>query len=246
MQKVLLVTGSSRGIGAATASAAAHRRYDVCINYRNPLNAGRAQLVLDDIQKLGVRAIAVRADIADARQVEDLFKTIDRELGPVTALVNNAGISGDRKAFLDQGEVAFARVLAVNLMGTINCTREALKRMAKSLGGAIVSVSSSAAVSGGKHLTAYVTAANGIEGFTRSVAKDYAQKGIRANIVRAGVIATEQQPLGDERWVERMELSIPLRRLGKDSEVAEAIMFLLSPASSYMTGSVVDVNGGRF
>lgn len=245
-QKICLVTGSSRGIGAATALAAAHRGFDVCVNYVE--NKDKADRLVEEIKRRGVRAIAVRADVADPAEVLRLFETIDENLGTITALVNSAGIPGERKAFLDHDELDFNRVLAVNLTGTINCTRQALKRMAKcrgGSGGAIVNVSSSATTSGGRNLVAYVTAKNAIEGFMRSVAKDYAIEGVRVNAVRPGIIATEQQPLHDDEWMERTKATIPLRRLGEATEVAEAIMHLLSDQSSYMVGSVIDLTGGR-
>lgn len=248
MRKIVLVTGSSRGIGAATALLLAHRGYDVCINYVDPASEGRADKLVKEMRKVCVRAIAVRADVADSAQIRKLFATIDKKLGKVTALVNNAGIPGERKPFVDHSEPDFNRVLAVNLMGTVNCTKEALKRMAKSRGGeggAIVNVSSSATVTGGRNLVAYVAAKGGIESFTRAVAKDYAYEGVRVNAVCPGIIATEQVPTHDKAWVERTKASIPMRRFGESSEVAKVIASLLSDETSYITGSVIDINGGR-
>lgn len=245
-QKICLVTGGSRGIGAAIVDAVARDGFDVCINY-----VKNEDLALDLANAVeasyGVRAMAWRADVAKLHEVKLMFAKIDEVLGPVTALVNNAGITGVRKAFLDESEADFSRVIRVNLKGTENCTRAAIERMVKPVGtgGAIVNVSSTAARTGGRMLTAYTASKRAVEGLTKALSNDYARHGIRVNAVRPGIIATDQQPLNDPAWVVRTLSSIPLRRIGEPSEVASVVSFLLSEEARYISGSIIPIDGAR-
>lgn len=246
MQKICLVTGSSQGIGAATAMLLAEKGYDICVNYLH--SKRQAQALVEKIRAKGVNAIAVKADVSDPRQVDRLFHTIDDNLGPLTALVNNAGVPGRRAKFLAVLDSDFDKVMGVNLMGAVHCTRHALRRMMKSRGGqggSIVNVSSSVTVTGGRDLVAYATSKGAIEAFTLALAKDYAQEGVRINAVRPSIVATRQQPLEDLQWLKRAKQSIPLRRLGEPEDIANVIAMLLSDEASYIVGSVVDVTGGR-
>ncbi|MCX6819942.1 MAG: SDR family oxidoreductase [Candidatus Adlerbacteria bacterium] len=246
MQKVCLVTGGSRGIGAATALLLAGKGYNICVNYRT--NKTKAQVLVEKIRNKGVKAIAAKADVSDPRQVDRLFRTIDDNLGRLTALVNNAGVAGSRKKFLEVSDADFDAVLDVNFKGTVHCTRHALQRMALSRGGsggAIVNISSTVTTTGGIDLVAYVASKGAVEAFSLAVAKDYAKEGVRINVVRPSIVATEQQPLEDLAWLERTKASIPVRRLGEPEDIAKVIAMLLSDEAAFMVGSVVDVTGGR-
>lgn len=244
--RVCLVTGATRGIGAATALMASQRGYAVCINYRAAESDARA--LAEAIERSGGRAVALRADVSREDDVAELFSSLDRSLGRVTALVNNAGISGGRRPFAETGMSAFRDVIDVNLTGTFLCMKEAVARMAKSRGGAggtIVNLSSRAAHTGGFRLAPYVAAKAAIEGLTRAVAAELASDDIRVNCVSPGVVATSQQPLADPAWLEKAKEAIPLGRLGTPEEVAAAILWLLSDEASYVTGTIMDVSGGR-
>jgi NAD(P)-dependent dehydrogenase (short-subunit alcohol dehydrogenase family) len=224
----------------------ARQGYAVCVNYVK--SESEAQVVRSAIEQAGGKAIAWRTDVSREDEVEALFAAVDRALGPVSALVNNAGVAGDRHAFVDVEAEHFRRMLDVHLLGTFFCTRAAVVRMAKSRGGsggAIVNVSSTAARTGGMRLAPYVAAKAGIEGLTRALGAELAAEGIRVNAVAPGIIATAQQPLDDAQWRERAASTIPLGRLGAPEEVAEAILWLLSKEASYVTGTVLDVAGGR-
>ncbi len=243
---VAVVTGASRGIGAATARLLAVDGYRVCVNFRSDEAAANA--VIGEFAPDA--AIAVRADVASERDVEALFREVDERLGPVTALVNNAGIVGVQMRIegMDAGRIN--RILATNVTGTLLCCREAVKRMSLSRGGqggAIVNVSSVAARLGaaGEYVD-YAASKGAVDALTRGLALEVASEGIRVNCVRPGYIRTDMHAAGGEPGrVDRLAGSIPMRRGGEPSEVAHAIRWLLTDEASYVTGSFIDVAGGR-
>src|SRR5688572_17279170 len=245
---VVIVTGGGRGIGAATARLAAERGYAVCVNYR--ANAAAAEGVAAAARAAGAKAIAVQADIAREADVMRLFDTAATELGAITALVNNAGIL-ERQGRLDAMEAArFERVFATNVTGAFLCAREAVRRMSRrhgGAGGAIVNVSSIAAILGapGEYID-YAASKGAIDTFTIGLASEVAAEGIRVNAVRPGVIHTDIHASGGEPGrVDRVKSSVPMKRGGQPEEVAEAIMWLISDQASYITGTLLDVSGGR-
>lgn len=248
MRNVLLVTGASRGIGAETARLAAASGYAVCVNYRT--RQDEAERVVDAIKRAGGTAICAAADISKEAEVERLFSRIDAELGRITALVNNAGIL-ERQARLEEMDAArIERVFATNVAGSFICTREAIRRMARSRGGsggAIVNVSSMAARLGSPNeYIDYAASKGALETMTIGLAREIAHEGIRVNAVRPGLIDTEMHASGGEPGrIERLKSSVPLQRGGTAEEVARAILWLLSDEASYTTGSFIDVSGGK-
>jgi NAD(P)-dependent dehydrogenase (short-subunit alcohol dehydrogenase family) len=247
MEKVMIVTGSSRGIGAATALLAADRGYDICINYLHNLEA--ANQVIDSIQQLGRKAIAVAADVASEPDIIHLFNQVDEQLGSVTALVNNAGILAPQMRLETMTTARLSQVFATNILGSFLCAREAVKRMSTrrgGTGGAIVNISSGASRLGspGEYVD-YAASKGAIDTFTIGLAKEVAHEGIRVNAVRPGLIDTDIHASGGEPdRVERLKTVIPMRRGGKVNEVAQAILWLLSDEASYCTGTFIDVAGG--
>jgi NAD(P)-dependent dehydrogenase (short-subunit alcohol dehydrogenase family) len=245
MQKVMLITGGGRGIGAATARLAAKAGYSVCVNYvRDRISADKLA------KELGGKAIAVGGDVSVETDVLKLFETVDRELGRVSVLVNNAGVvdTGTRTEAMSTARLQ--RMFGINVVGSFLCAREAIKRMAKrhgGAGGAIVNVSSIAAKLGapGEYVD-YAAAKAAIDTFTVGLAKELGPDGIRVNAVRPGIIRTEiHQASGDPGRLERIGAAAPLGRPGEAEEVANAILWLASDAASYVTGSLLDVTGGR-
>ncbi len=246
LRRVCIVTGAARGIGAATALAAGRRGYAVCVNYAAAQDA--ADAIVAQILEEGGEAMSYRADVASAAEMTALFAAVDQALGAVAALVCNAGVSGGRHAVTEIDPGGFQRVVDVNLRGTFLCIQEATRRMARSrggAGGAIVTMSSAAVRTGGRQIASYVAAKAGVEALTRALGPELASEGIRINTVAPGIIATDQQPLEDEAWRERAAASVPLGRIGTAREVADAILWLLSDDAAYVTGSVLDVTGGR-
>ena len=248
MDKVLLVTGASRGIGAATALLAARQGWSVAVNYA--ANALAADEVVRSIRATGGTAIAVQADVGDEAQVLRLFETIDARLGRLTGLVNNAGVV-DVTARLDEMSVArWRRMFDINVIGSLLCAREAVRRMSTRRGGdggAIVNVSSAAARMGapGQYLD-YAAAKGAIDSFTIGLAREVASEGIRVNAVRPGLIETDIHASGGlPDRVRDLQHLVPMQRGGTALEVAQAIVWLLSNAASYTTMSLLDVSGGR-
>jgi len=248
MNRVLLVTGGSRGIGAAAARLAAARGWDVAVNYTR--DAGAADAVAADVRAAGRRAFVLRADVADEAQVMAMFGALDHEGAVLGGLVNNAGVV-DRAARLDQMDVArWQRMFAINVVGSLLCAREAVRRMSTKHGGAggvIVNLSSAAARLGaGGQYVDYAAAKGAIDVFTLGLAREVATEGIRVNAVRPGIIETDIHASGGQPdRVAQMAPQVPMKRAGSADEVAQAVLWLLSDASSYTTGSVVDVTGGR-
>ena len=246
--RVLLVTGGSRGIGAATARLAAGAGWAVCVNFRTGQDA--ALHVVDEIESAGGRAAAVRADISAEADVVRLFEACDERLGPLTGLVNNAGIL-ERQMRVDEMDAErLRRVLAVNVVGAFLCSREAVRRMSTrhgGTGGAIVNVSSAASRLGspGEYVD-YAASKGAVDTLTIGLSKEVAGQGIRVNAVRPGFIRTEIHADGGEPdRVNRVASALPMGRGGEPDEVARAILWLLSEHASYVTGSFVDVAGGR-
>jgi NAD(P)-dependent dehydrogenase (short-subunit alcohol dehydrogenase family) len=244
----MIVTGASRGIGAATARLAAERGYAVAVNYRGDRTA--AEAVVAEIAAAGGKAVAIAADVAREADVARLFDEAQAKLGYVTALVNNAGIL-ERQTRLDDMDAArFERVFAVNVVGPFLCAREAVRRMSTrhgGKGGGIVNVSSAASRLGspGEYVD-YAASKGAIDTFTIGLAKEVAEEGIRVNAVRPGVIYTGIHAAGGEPGrVDRVKGAVPMKRGGEAIEVARAILWLLSDESSYSTGTFIDVSGGR-
>lgn len=248
MNKVLIVTGASRGIGAATAALAAERGYAVAINYRH--QAAAAAAVVASIQQKGGRAIAIAANIAAESEVIRLFQEVDQSLGPVTALVNNAGILEPQMRVEHMDGDRLNRTFAINITGAFLCAREAIKRMSTQYGGAggaIVNVSSVAARLGapGEYVD-YAASKGAIDAMTLGLAQEVAADGIRVNAVRPGFIYTDIHTSGGEPdRIERVKKFVPMQRGGKASEVAQAILWLLSDEASYTTGAFIDIAGGK-
>jgi NAD(P)-dependent dehydrogenase (short-subunit alcohol dehydrogenase family) len=248
VRNVLLITGAGRGIGAATALLGASRGYAVCINYLS--EERRADALAKQIAASGGRAIAVQADVSIETDVMRLFEGADRQLGPVSVLVNNAGILGPFGR-LDQLEAgALARVIDVNLAGAMLCSREAVRRMSKrhgGSGGAIVNVSSVAAtLGGGGEWLAHAATKGAINTFTVGLAREVAAEGIRVNAVSPGLIRTERHAdAGLEERLQRLAQAMPMQRPGSPEEVAEAILWLASSDSPYTIGANIVVAGGR-
>jgi len=248
MDKVMLITGASRGIGAATAQLAARRGYAVCLNYRQRADA--AEQLAQRIRQAGGRAITLAADVADEKQVAALFAAIDREFGRLDVLVNNAGML-ERQMRLEEMDAArLQRVFATNVQGSFLCAREAIKRMSTAhggRGGAIVNLSSVAARLGAPNeYIDYAAAKAAIDAMTIGLAKEVAAEGIRVNAVRPGVVYTDIHASGGEPdRVERVRASVPMARGGQPEEIAEAVLWLASGQASYTSGALLDVAGGR-
>ena len=246
--KIAVVTGASRGIGAATARLLARQGYAICVNYLG--SADRAADLVSRIEEDGGSAVAMQADVADEASVEALFKRVDRDLGRLSALVNNAGILAQQMPLQDMSAARINRVLATNVTGSFLCCREAVRRMSTAhggSGGAIVNLSSRAAQLGSPNeYVDYAASKAAVDALTRGLALEVASQGIRVNAVRPGLIHTEMHASGGEPGrVDRLSDSVPMQRGGSAEEVAQAVAWLLSDAASFTTGSFIDVAGGR-
>lgn len=248
MKKVLLVTGGSRGIGAAIALLAAERGYAVAVNFRS--NRAAADDIVNRIRTAGGEAAAFQADTGVEAEVVRMFAEIDAELGRVTALVNNAGILDQQSRIEGVDQIRLERIFAVNSIGPFICCREAVKRMATrhgGKGGAIVNISSTAIKQGGPfEYIDYAASKGALEILTIGLAKEVATDGIRVNAVRPGIVYTDIHASGGEPGrVDRVKDNIPMKRGGQPEEIAKAVLWLLSDDASYSTGAILDVSGGR-
>jgi NAD(P)-dependent dehydrogenase (short-subunit alcohol dehydrogenase family) len=248
INNVMVITGGSRGIGAATAQLAAVRGYAVCFSYLH--NQAAAHDVVEAIRNSGGEAIAVQTDVASESDVLRLFEEADRAFGQVTALVNNAGILETQARVQDMDAARLNRIFATNVTGSFICAREAVRRMSTlrgGTGGAIVNVSSAAVRLGAPNeYVDYAASKGAIDTLTIGLAKEVAAEGIRVNAVRPGLIYTDIHASGgDPGRVDRIKESVPMKRGGDALEVAQAILWLLSDNASYITGTLIDVTGGR-
>ena len=248
MQGTILVTGAGRGIGAETAKLAAARGYSVAVNFM--ANEAAAQRVVDAIRNSGGKAIAVQADVSRESDVAQLFRTVDANLGTLAVLVNNAGVVDIQCRVENMREERLRRMMGINVIGSMLCAAQAVRRMSTSHGGAggcIINVSSAASRHGSPNeYVDYAASKAAIDTFTVGLAKEVANEGIRVNAVRPGVIHTEIHASGgDPARAERMGPSLPMGRAGNADEIAQAILWLASGEASYCTGSILDVAGGR-
>ncbi|MGR8946760.1 MAG: SDR family oxidoreductase [Gammaproteobacteria bacterium] len=248
MNNRMLVTGGSRGIGAATARLAAERGYDVCINYANDRDA--AISIAEYVRSLGRRAHVVQADVSVESEVLALFSELDSEFGGIDVLINNAGIVKPQASVVDMDAARLMRVFEVNIIGSFLCAREAVLRMSTArggTGGAIVNMSSAAARLGSPHeFVDYAASKGAVDTFTMGLAKEVATEGIRVNGIRPGLIDTEiHASYGEPDRAERLRPMIPMQREGSAAEVANAALWLASDEASYVTGTTIDVSGGR-
>ena len=248
MKKVMLITGASRGIGAATALAAADAGYDIGINYTR--DEASAQDVASKVRDKGASAVVIQADVAQEDQIVAMFDSVQSQLGPLTALVNNAGIILGQTRVQDITAERVERMLAVNVLGPFICSREAVQRMSTDNGGnggCIVNVSSIAARLGGSNeYVDYAACKGAIDTLTIGLSKEVAGQGIRVNAVRPGIIFTDiHASAGEPGRVQRVAPSVPMQRGGQPHEIAAAIIWLASDEASYATGTFIDVSGGR-
>ena len=245
---MIIVTGASRGIGAAIATLLGRRGEAVAVNYSRD-RAG-AETVVAEIQAAGGKAAAIAADVASEQDVIRLFETAERELGRISGLVNNAAITGGFARVEELEAAVVEKMLAVNVTGTILCCREAVRRMSTRRGGnggAIVNISSTAWRTGGTgEWVAYAASKGAVNTFTIGLAREVADEGIRVNAVAPGLVETGLHAAnGRPERLERLSPTIPMRRAGTPMEIAEGVVWLLSPAASYATGSILEIGGGR-
>lgn len=243
MSKIAIVTGASRGIGAATAKLLAKNGYAVCVNYFS--NEERALSLVDEIRKINHNAIAIKANMASETDIMRLFETVDQELGPVTALVNNAGTNGGVCKVSDLSPSSLEAVFATNVFGVFYCCREAMKRMTLLGKGSIVNVTSEAARYGGNNMAHYAASKAAINTFTMAFAREAGLQNIRVNAVSPGIIDTDMHANVSPERLQSLMKSVPFGRMGKPDEVAESILWLLSDKASFLNGTVIPVSGGR-
>lgn len=244
----MIVTGASRGIGAAIAHLAGGRGYAVAVNYASA--AAEAKKVVDEIEAANGRALAIQADVSREEDIVRLFETAERELGPITALVNNAAVTGGFARVEDVSAEAIEKTFAVNVTGAMLCAREAVRRMSTrrgGKGGVIVNISSRATQAGSAGEWVHYAASKGaIDVFTVGLAREVATEGIRVNAVAPGLVETGLHAAnGEPGRLQRLMPTIPMGRAGQPREVAEAVLWLLSPAASYVTGTILEVGGGK-
>ncbi len=244
----LIVTGASRGIGAAISLLGGRQGYAVAVNFCS--GEAEATKVVNDIVAAGGRAFAIQGDVSREEDILRLFEAAERELGPIKALVNNAAITGGFARVEEVASAAIAKVMAVNVAGTILCSREAVKRMSTrhgGSGGAIVNISSIAARTGAAGEWVHYAASKGaIDSFTIGLAREVAMEGIRVNAVAPGLVETGLHAAnGEPGRLQRLMGTIPMGRPGTPTEIAEAVLWLLSPAASFTTGAILEIGGGR-
>jgi NAD(P)-dependent dehydrogenase (short-subunit alcohol dehydrogenase family) len=248
--KTLLITGGASGIGAETARRAAAHGYRIAINYRS--RDAQAKAVVADVTAKGGQAIALPGDMANEADIVRLFEETERALGPVTHLVNSAGINGRRGRVDEYDAAILANLFAVNVVGLMLCCREAARRMSTrngGKGGAIVNVSSMAGTLGGRPgSSAYAASKGAVDAFTKGFAREVAAEGIRVNSLRPGMVLTEmtESRLNDDAFRASIEASIPMGRIGQSHEMASTILWLLSDQSSFITGAMLDASGGGY
>jgi NAD(P)-dependent dehydrogenase (short-subunit alcohol dehydrogenase family) len=248
MEGTLIVTGGSRGIGAAVALAAADSGHSVAVNYVQ--NEVAANKLVEQIRARGGMACAIRADVGQESDILHLFRRAEEQLGPIRALVNNAGITGGFARVDEVESIMLERLIAINVIGPILCAREAVKKMSTrygNKGGAIVNLTSLASRTGGSGEWVHYAATKGaMNSFTIGLAREVAAEGIRVNAVSPGLIETDiHSAAGESGRLERLTPGIPMRRAGLPEEVAAGVLWLLSPAASYVTGTILEIGGGR-
>jgi 3-oxoacyl-[acyl-carrier protein] reductase len=240
--KVTLVTGAAQGIGKAIALLLARNGSDIVVS---DINLERAEETAKEIEGIGQRAMAIRVDVANSEKVERMVQTILERFGHIDILVNNAGIARDR-LILRMTEEDWDAVLNVNLKGTFNCTKAVVRHMSKQRSGKIVSIASVVGEMGNAGQANYSASKAGVIGFTKTIAREFAQRGINVNAIAPGYIETPMTDALSEKTKEELKQLIPMDRLGRPEDVAEAVLFLVSEASSYITGEVLNVNGGIY